>query len=59
MILKREKEEITKSFLQNWKAGTGMQMYKVMMLPMAEEDGHEELNLLMVDDRIPTGAKLY
>lgn len=48
-----------KSFLQNQKAGTGMQMYKVMMLPMAEEDGHEELNLLMVDDRIPTGAKLY
>ena len=38
---------------------TGMQMYKVMMLPLAEEDGHEELNLLMVDDRIPTGAKLY
>ena len=34
-------------------------MYKVMMLPMAEEDGHKELNLLMVDDRIPTGAKLY
>ena len=38
MILKKEKEEITKSFLQNQKAGTGMQMYKVMMLPMAEED---------------------
>ena len=24
-----------------------------------EEDGHEGLNLLMVDDRIPAGAKLY
>ena len=24
-----------------------------------EEDGHEDLNLLMVDDRIPAGAKLY
>ena len=24
-----------------------------------EEDGHEELNLLMVNDRIPAGAKLY
>ena len=36
-----------------------MQMYKVMMLPMAEEGGHEGLNLLMVDDRIPAGAKLY
>ena len=24
-----------------------------------EEDGHERLNLLMVDDRIPAGAKLY
>lgn len=23
------------------------------------EDGHEGLNLLMVDDRIPAGAKLY
>ena len=34
-------------------------MYKVMMLPMAEEDVHEGLNLLMVDDRIPAGAKLY
>lgn len=24
-----------------------------------EEDGREGLNLLMVDDRIPVGAKLY
>ena len=24
-----------------------------------EEDGHEGLNLLMVDDRIPAGAKFY
>ena len=24
-----------------------------------EEDGHEGRNLLMVDDRIPAGAKLY
>ena len=24
-----------------------------------EEDGHEGLNLLMVNDRIPAGAKLY
>ena len=24
-----------------------------------EEDGREGLNLLMVDDRIPAGAKLY
>ena len=24
-----------------------------------EEDGHEGLNLLMVEDRIPAGAKLY
>jgi len=24
-----------------------------------EEDGHECLNLLMVDDKIPAGAKLY
>ncbi|MBQ3283191.1 MAG: lysine--tRNA ligase, partial [Atopobiaceae bacterium] len=24
-----------------------------------EQDGHEALNLLMLDDRIPAGAKLY
>ena len=24
-----------------------------------EEEGEERLNLLMVDDRIPAGAKLY
>lgn len=24
-----------------------------------EEDGEERLNVLMVDDRIPAGAKLY
>ena len=24
-----------------------------------EEDGHEGLNLLMVDDRIPAGVKVY
>ena len=29
------------------------------MLISAEEDGHEGLNLLMVNDRIPAGAKLY
>ena len=31
-----------------------------MLIPAVhEEDGHEGLNLLMVDDRIPAGAKLY
>ena len=35
--------------------------YTHLMLISAvhEEDGHEGLNLLMVDDRIPAGAKLY
>ena len=28
MILKKEKEEITKSFLQNQKAGTGMKVWQ-------------------------------
>ncbi len=38
-----------------------MGIYSEGMLISAvhEEDGHEGLNLLMVDDRIPAGAKLY
>ena len=31
----------------------------VLISAVHEEDGHEGLNLLMVDDRIPAGAKLY
>ena len=31
----------------------------VLKLAAQVEDGHEGLNLLMVDDRIPAGAKLY
>ena len=30
-----------------------------MCIRDSEEDGREGLNLLMVDDRIPAGAKLY
>ena len=30
-----------------------------MLISVHEEDGREGLNLLMVDDRIPAGAKLY
>ena len=38
-----------------------MGIYSEGMLISAvhEEDGHECLNLLMVDDNIPAGAKLY
>ena len=34
--------------------------YECMLISAVhEEDGHEGLNLLMVNDRIPAGAKLY
>ena len=31
----------------------------MLMAAVNEEDGHEGLNLLMMNDRIPAGAKLY
>ena len=33
-----EKDEITKNFFQNQKAGITFRMYKVMILPLAEQD---------------------
>ena len=33
-----EKDEITKNFFQNYKAGITFRMYKVMILPLAEQD---------------------
>lgn len=37
----------------------GIDSEGMLILAVHEEDGHEGLNLLMVDDRIPAGAKLY
>ena len=37
----------------------GMDSEGMLISAVHEEDGHEGLNLLMVDDRIPAGAKLY
>ena len=37
----------------------GIDSEGMLISAVHEEDGHEGLNLLMVDDRIPTGAKLY
>ena len=34
-------------------------VYHLLISALHEEAGHEGLNLLMVDDRIPAGAKLY
>ena len=31
----------------------------MLLSAIHEEEGEERLNLLMVDDRIPAGAKLY
>ena len=56
MILKKEKEEITMSFLQNQKAGTGMQMYKVMMLPMPEEDIMNNTDYIAFEKKAPETA---
>lgn len=38
---------------------TGIDSEGMLISAVHEEDGHEGLNLLMVDDRIPAGAKLY
>lgn len=37
----------------------GINSEGMLISAVHEEDGHEGLNLLMVDDRIPAGAKLY
>ena len=37
----------------------GIDSEGMLISAVPEEDGHEGLNLLMVDDRIPAGAKLY
>ena len=37
----------------------GIDSEGMLISAVHEEDGHEGLNLLMVDDRIPVGAKLY
>ncbi|MED9821725.1 MAG: methionine--tRNA ligase subunit beta [Christensenellales bacterium] len=37
----------------------GMASEGMLISAVHEEDGHEGLNLLMVDNRIPAGAKLY
>lgn len=37
----------------------GIDSCGMLISAVHEEDGHEGLNLLMVDERIPAGAKLY
>ena len=37
----------------------GIDSEGMLISAVQEEDGHEGLNLLMVDERIPAGAKLY
>lgn len=37
----------------------GIDSCGMLISAVHEEDGHERLNLLMVDDKIPAGAKLY
>ena len=37
----------------------GIDSEGMLISAVHEEDGHEGLNLLMVDDKIPAGAKLY
>ena len=37
----------------------GIDSEGMLISAVHEEDGHEGLNLLMVDDHIPVGAKLY
>lgn len=37
----------------------GINSEGMLISAVHEEDGHECLNLLMVDDNIPAGAKLY
>ena len=37
----------------------GIDSEGMLISAVHEEDGHEGLNLLMVDDHIPAGAKLY
>ena len=37
----------------------GIDSCGMLISAVHEVDGHEGLNLLMVDDRIPAGAKLY
>ena len=37
----------------------GIDSEGMLISAVHEEDGHEGLNLLMLDNKIPAGAKLY
>jgi len=37
----------------------GIDSCGMLLSAVHEEEGEEKLNLLMVDDKIPAGAKLY
>ena len=40
-------------------APRNIDFFKVKIEPLFKEEGEEKLHLLMVDDHIPAGAKLY
>ena len=41
------------------RAMMGIESCGMLLLAIHSEEGEERLNLLMVDNRIPAGAKLY
>ena len=41
------------------RAMMGIDLLRMLLSAIHEEEGEEKLHLLMVDDRIPAGAKLY
>ncbi len=54
-----EKDEITKNFFQNWKAGITFRMYKGMILPLAEQDIIQNTDYIAYEKKAPeTAVKL-
>lgn len=51
-----EMEEITKNFLQRWKAGIKVQKFEVIILPLAEKDIMENTDYVFYEKQAPETA---
>lgn len=52
-------ENVFPSFIPAGERMMGVDSCGMLLSEVHEEEGEEKLNLLLVDDRIPAGVKLY
>ncbi|HBI59606.1 MAG TPA: type II toxin-antitoxin system RelE/ParE family toxin [Lachnospiraceae bacterium] len=57
MICRQEREEITRIFSLNWKAGMTMQTYDVIILPLAERDIARNTDYILYEKKAPEIAQ--